>query len=104
MVQQFRPNDKQDNSWTDGGAWKNLRKEARQAKMQAKDGNASKKRPAEARQLKCYDVDFFDGPQSTRYERVYGIVHIKEPKTCRMTRHATQQHVLVECLAICQLI
>ena len=31
------PNDKQDNSWTDGGHGR-FRKEARQAKMQAKDG------------------------------------------------------------------
>ena len=42
-------------------------------------------RPAEARQLRRCDV-----------------VHIREPKTRRMTGHATQQHVLLECSGICQ--
>ena len=37
-------------------------------------------------------------------KKVYGIVHIKEPKTCRMTGHAAQQHVLLECPGVCQLI
>ena len=40
----------------------------------------------------------------TRYEKVYGIVHIRQPKTHRMTVHAMQQHVLLECPGICQLV
>ena len=35
---------------------------------------------------------------------IYGIVHIREPKTRRMAGHAAQQHVLVECPGICQLV
>ena len=53
---------------------------------------------AVARQLRWCDA------LSTRYEKVYGIVHLREPKTRRMTGHATQQHVLLECLGICQLV
>ena len=47
--------------------------------------------------------NFFGGSLST-HERVYGIVHIKDPKTCKMTGHATQQRVHWECAGICQLI
>ena len=61
-------------------------------------------RPAEARQLQWCDVKNVDGSLSTRYEKVYGIVHIREPQTRRMTGHATQQHVLLECPGICQVI
>ena len=46
----------------------------------------------------------FFGSLSTRYEKVYGIVQITEPKTRRMTGHATQQHVLLECPGIFQLV
>ena len=51
-------------------------------------------RPAEARQLRWREVKLFDGSRSTRDEKVYGIVHIRETKTRRMTGHAAQQHVL----------
>ena len=61
-------------------------------------------RPAEARQLRWRDVQIFDGSLSTRYEKVYGIVHIKEPRTRRTTGHATQQRVLLEFPGICSLI
>ena len=61
-------------------------------------------RPAEARQLRWCDVQIFDGSLSTRHEKVYGIVHTKEPKTSRMTGHAAQQHVLLDCPGVCQLI
>ena len=39
--------------------------------------------------------DALDGSLSTRYEKVYGFVHIKEPKTRRTTGQADQQHVLL---------
>ena len=51
-------------------------------------------RPAEARQLRWCDVESFDGSVSTRYEKVFGIVRIRDPKTRRMAGHAVQQHVL----------
>ena len=61
-------------------------------------------RPAEVRQLRWCDVNIVDGSLSTRHEKVFGIVHIKEPKTRRMAGHAAQQHVLLECPGICQLV
>ena len=61
-------------------------------------------RPAETRQLRWCDVKIVDGSLSTRHEKVCGIVHIREPKTRRMTGHAAQQHVLLECPGICQLV
>ena len=61
-------------------------------------------RPAEARQLRWCDVIKCHGSLSTRCEKVYGIVHIREPTTRRMTGHAAQQHVLLECPGICQLV
>ena len=60
-------------------------------------------RPAEARQLRWCDVRNVDGSLSTRYEKVCGMVHIRETKTRRRTGHATQQHELLECSEICQL-
>ena len=54
-------------------------------------------RAAEAKHLRWCDVQTFDGPLSTRYEIVCGIVHIS-----RMAAHADQQHVLLECLGIGQ--
>ena len=47
---------------------------------------------------------FLDGSPSTRHEKAYGIAHIREPKTRRVTGHAAQQHVLLECPGICQLL
>ena len=41
---------------------------------------------------------------TVRYERVYGIVHIKEPKSRSLSGHATLQHVLLDCPGICQLV
>ena len=41
-------------------------------------------RPAEARQLRWCDVETVGGSLSARYEKVYGIVNIREPKTRRM--------------------
>ena len=61
-------------------------------------------RLTEARQLRWCDVKFFDGSLSTRYGKLYGIVIISEPKTRRMAGHAAQQHVLLECPGICQLV
>ena len=52
--------------------------------------------PAEARQLRRCDVKIVDGSLSTRYEKVYGIVYIRETKTRRMAGHAAQQHVFLE--------
>ena len=54
--------------------------------------------PAEARQLRRCDVD--NGSLSTRYENVYGIVNISEPRR----RAESPQHVLLERPGICQLI
>ena len=47
------------------------------------------------------DVKIVDRSLSTRYAKVYGIVHNGEPKTRRMTGHASQQHALLECLGLC---
>ena len=60
--------------------------------------------PSRGQAASWCDVQTFDGSLSTRYQRVHGIVHIKEPKTRRMTGHAAQQHVLLECPGTCQLI
>ena len=61
--------------------------------------------PAEARQLRWCDVNIVDGSLSTRHEKsLWHIVLIKEPKTRRMAGHAAQQHVLLECPGICQLV
>ena len=40
-------------------------------------------RPAEARQLRWCGAQNFDRSLSTRYDRVYCIVHIKEPKNAK---------------------
>ena len=61
-------------------------------------------RPAETRQLRWCDVKNVKGSLSTRYEKVHGIIHIREPKTRRMAGRAAQQHVLLECPGICQLV
>ena len=39
-----------------------------------------------------------------RHEKVYGIVNIRETKTCRMAGYAAQQHVLLEFRGISQLV
>ena len=46
-------------------------------------------RPAEARPLRWCDVKNVDGSLSTRYEKVSGIVSIREPKTCKMADHCS---------------
>ena len=61
-------------------------------------------RPAEARQLRWCDFKMFFGSLSTRHEKVCGIVNIRETQMCRMAGHAAQQHVLLECPGICQLV
>ena len=50
------------------------------------------------------DVYTVDGSLLTRYEKVHGIVNIREPKTRRLAGHAAQQHVLLECPGMCQLV
>ena len=45
-------------------------------------------RPAEARQLRWCGVKMFDGSLSKRYEKIDGIIHIKDPKTRRMAGEA----------------
>ena len=60
-------------------------------------------RPADARQLRWCDVKILDGSLSTRCEKVYGIVDIRELTTRRMVGDA-QQQVLLECHGICQLV
>ena len=47
-------------------------------------------RPAEAKQIRWCDMNILDGARSTRCEKVYGAVHIREPKTRRVTAHAAQ--------------
>ena len=56
-------------------------------------------RAAEAKHLRRCDAPTLDGSLSTRYEKVSGIVNIS-----RMAVHAAQQHVLLECLEVRQLL
>ena len=56
-------------------------------------------RPAEARQLRSCDVETFLA-DPCQHVTNSGTINITEPKTCRMTGHAAQQHVLLECPAV----
>ena len=43
-----------------------------------------------------FDVELLDGSLSTCYEKIYGSVNIKEPKTRKTTNQEAQQHVFLE--------
>ena len=49
-------------------------------------------------------METFHGSLSICYEKLYGIVNIREPKTRRVAGHAAQQHLLLECLGLRHLV
>jgi len=61
-------------------------------------------RPSEARMLRWSDILTFGPEDRHRYEGVYGIIRIEDPKTRRVIGHATHQHVLLECLGLATLL
>ena len=57
-------------------------------------------RAAETKHLRWCDVQTFDVSLPTRYEKKF----LASPTSAKMAGHASQQHVLLECPAICQLV